>query len=146
MTIKPRTARALRDARTRLRDAAAAAHSTAAAVRDRSAQALEDEHESLEAALDAASDALAEARTIHELDRVADHTSAYRLSVADAMERHADASAATETTAGQLRERTRQLRTAERLVDRIERHRARRESIAEQRRTDDLTARRRPCE
>ena len=144
MTIKPRAARALRDARTRLRDAAAAAHSTAAAESDRSARAVEGEHETLETALDAATTALADARTIHELDRVADHTSAYRLSLADAMQRHADAAAVTETTAGQLRERTRQLRTAERLVDRIEEHRARRESRAEQRSTDDLTARRRP--
>lgn len=146
MTIKPRVVRALKDARTRLRDVAAAAHSTASAERDRSARALEGEHESLNAALDAATDALAAARTIHELDRVAAVTSADRLSVAEAMQRHADATAATETAAGRLRERTRQLRTAERLVDLVEQRRARRESRNEQRRTDDLTARRRPCE
>lgn len=144
MTIKPRVVRALRDARTRLRDVAAAAHSTATAESDRSARALEGEHETLQAALDAATDALATARTIHDLDRVADHTSEYRMSLGEAMQRHADAAAATETAASRLRERTRQLRTAERLVDRVERHRARRESRAEQRRTDDLTARRRP--
>jgi flagellar biosynthesis chaperone FliJ len=146
MTIKPRVARALKDARTRLRDAAAAAHSTASAESDRSARAVESEHGTLEAALDVANDALAAATTVHELDRVADHTSAYRLSLADAMQRHADAAAATELTAGQLRERTRQLKTAERLVERIEEHRAVRESRDEQRRSDDLTARRRPCE
>lgn len=144
MTIKPRVVRALKDARTRLRDAAAAAHSTATAESDRQARALADEHESLEAALDDATGALAEARTVHELDRVADHTSAYRLSLAEAMQRHADAAAVTETTADKLRERTRQLRTAERLVDMVERHRTQREARAEQRSTDDLNARRRP--
>lgn len=145
MTIKPRVVRALKDARARLRDVAAAEHSTASAQADSAARALEDEHESLQSALDAASDALAGARTVHELDRVAAHTSEFRLSVAEAMQRHADAAAVTETTAGRLRERTRQLRTAERLVDRVERYRAKRESRAEQHRTDDLTGRRRPC-
>jgi flagellar biosynthesis chaperone FliJ len=145
-TIKPRVVRALKDARTRLRDVAAAAHSNATAESDRSARALEDEHDTLETALDAATTALAEARTIHALDNVAAHTSEYRLSLADAMQRHADASAVTETAADRLRERTRQLRTAERLVDRVERHRAKREARSEQIRIDDLNGRRRPCE
>ena len=78
MTIKPRVVRALKDARTRLRDVAAAAHSTASAESERQARALEDEHETLQAALDDATDALAEASTVHELGRVADHTSAVR--------------------------------------------------------------------
>jgi flagellar biosynthesis chaperone FliJ len=145
MTIKPRVARALMDARTRVRDAAAAAHSTASAESERSARALEDQHETLETALDAATSALTDARTIHDLDIVAAHTSEYRLSLADAMQRHADATATAEFTADRLRERTRQLRTAERIVDRVEHHRARRESRAEQHRLDDLNHRRRPC-
>jgi flagellar biosynthesis chaperone FliJ len=145
MTIKPRTVRALKDARARLRDAAVAAHSTASAQSDRSARELEDTHESLQTALDTAADLLAGARSVHELDQVAETTGADRLLVDDAVQRHATAVTATETAAGQLRERTRQLRTAERLVDRVERHRARRESRAEQRRNDDLAARRRPC-
>jgi flagellar biosynthesis chaperone FliJ len=144
MTIKPRTVRALKDARTRLRDIAAAAHSTAAAHSDRSARELEDEHESLQAALDEATQELAAATTVHELDRVAATTGEYRLSVADAIERHAVATAATETAAGQLRERIRQLRTAERLLEIIEERRAHAESRADQRRTDDLNSRRRP--
>jgi flagellar biosynthesis chaperone FliJ len=144
MTIKPRTVRALKDARTRLRDIAAAAHSTAAAHSNRSARELEDESESLEAALDEATQELAAATTVHELDRVAATTGEYRLSVADAIERHAVAAAATETAAGQLRERIRQLRTAERLLEIIEERRAHAESRADQRRTDDLNSRRRP--
>jgi len=145
MTIKPRAARALKAARTRLRDVAAAAHSTASAHSDRSARELEGEHESLQAALDAASEMLASARSVHELDRVAETTGANRLLVEDALQRHATAIAATETAAGQLRDRTRQLRTAERVVDQVEQRRARRESRAEQHRVDDLAARRRPC-
>lgn len=143
MTIKPRVVRALKDARTRLRDVAAAAHSNASAESDRSARALEGEHESLQAALDAASDELAAAGSVHELDRVAATTSEYRLSVADAMERHAVATAATQTAADRLRERTRQLRSAERLVEIVEDHRAKRDARAEQYGADDMAARRR---
>ncbi|HEY0481166.1 MAG TPA: hypothetical protein VGD37_26805 [Kofleriaceae bacterium] len=145
MTIKPRVVRALKDARTRLRDAAAAAHSTASVQSDRSARELEGEHGELEAALDAATHTLATARTVHDLDRVAAATGEYRMSLAEAMQRHTDAAAATQTAAERLRERTRQLRTAERLVERVDRERARRESRADQRRADDMTARRRPC-
>lgn len=143
MTIKPRVVRALKDARTRLRDAAAAAHSTTSAARDRSARELADEHASLEAALDDAAAQLAAATTVHELDQVAESTGVVRMALAEASERHAIAVAASETTADRLRERTRQLRTAERLVDLVEDHRARREARAEQYGADDLAARRR---
>lgn len=144
MTIKPRVARALKDARTRLRDVAAAAHSTASAQSDRSARQLEAEQQTLESALDEAASALATATSVLELDRVADTTGAYRLSLADAMQRHADLAAVTQTTADRLRERTRQLKTAERVVELVEERRARSESRAEQRRTDDMASRRRP--
>lgn len=143
MKLKPRVVRALKEARTRLRDAAAAAHSTTSAARDRSARSLQDHHDSLEAALDEAAGALAAARTVQELDRVADATGGYRLSVADATERHAVATAASEATANRLRERTRQLRTAERLVEIVEDHRAKRDAHAEQYSADDMAARRR---
>jgi hypothetical protein len=143
MTIKPRVVRALRDARTRLRDAAAAEHSTTAAARDRSARALQDEHAALETALDDAAGALADARTVHEIDRVAESTGAYRIAVADATDRHCAAIAATELTSDRLRARTRQLRTAERLVDLVEDHRTRRDAQAEQRSADDMAAARR---
>jgi flagellar biosynthesis chaperone FliJ len=143
MTIKPRVVRALKDARTRLRDAAAAAHSNASAQLDRSARELAEEHGALEAALDEAAGQLAEARHVHELDRVAESTGVYRLSVADATERHAQARAETDTTADRLRERTRQLRTAEKLVDIVEERRAKHEARAEQRGADDLASRRR---
>lgn len=143
MTMKIRVVRALKDVRARLRDAAAAAHSTAAGHRDRAAQELRDEHESLQAALDQAADSLAAARTVHELDQVADDTLVYRLSVDDAAKRHQAAEAMTALTADELRARTRQLRTAERLFDQVEHRRARRESRAERRRVEDMTSRRR---
>jgi flagellar biosynthesis chaperone FliJ len=143
MTIKIRVIRALKDVRTRLRDVAAAAHSTAAAIRDRSAQELRDEHGSLQAALDEAAHTLAAARTVHELDRVAAATGVYRLALADATERHSEAITASETTADRLRERTRQLRTAERLVEQAQDRRSKREARAEQRGADDMAARRR---
>ena len=143
MTIRIRVVRALKDARTRLRDVAAAAHSTAAAIRDRSARELRDEHDSLQAALDQAAGSLAAARTVHDLDRVAESTGVYRLTLADAAERHAVATTASETTADRLRERTRQLRTAERLVEQVEDRRSKREARAEQRGADDMAARRR---
>jgi len=143
MTIKIRVVRTLKEVRTRLRDVAAAAHSNAAVVRDRSAQELQAEHDQLETALDQAADSLAAASSVHELDRVAEMTDVHRMSVADAAKRHEVALAESETTAGQLRERTRQLRSAERLVERADHRRARRESRAEQRRNDDMSVRRR---
>lgn len=143
MTIKIRVVRSLKEVRTRLRDVAAAAHSNAAAARDRSAQDLADEHASLESALDEAAETMAAARNVHELDQISENTGVYRLSVAAAAERHQRAVADSQTTADHLRERTRQLRTAERLVDMAHARRAKRESRAEQRRTDDLAGRRR---
>lgn len=143
MTIKPRVIRALKDARTRLRDVAAAAHSTTAAVRDQRARELADEHDALESALDQATHTLSAARTVDAVARVAESTGAYRLAVADATQRHAAAVVASDATATKLRERTRQLRTAERLVELADDNRARREATAEQRGADDLAARRR---
>jgi flagellar biosynthesis chaperone FliJ len=143
MTIKIRVVRALKEVRTRLRDVAAAAHSNAAGIRDRSAAELQAEHDQLESALDGAAEELAAARTVHELDRVAELTDEYRMSLADAAKRHEVALAASQGTADRLRERARQLRAAERLVERGEHRQERRESRAEQRRTDDMASRRR---
>ena len=143
MTIKMRTIRALKNARARLRDVAAAEHSMASVIRDRSAQALQDEHASLATTLDDAAELLAAARTVHDLDRVAEGTVVSRLSVADAAERHQAALTASMSTADRLRERTRQLRTAERLTEIVEHRRAKRESRSERHRLDDMVARRR---
>jgi hypothetical protein len=135
--------RALKDARTRLRDVAAAAHSVTSAERDRSARELQDERALLEGALDSAAGSLAIARSVYEIDLIAEGTGVHHFAVADATERHAEATAASATTADQLRARTRQLRTAERLVDLVEERRAQHEAKAEQRGSDDMAARRR---
>ena len=140
MTIKPRVVRALRDARTRMRDVAAAAHSTTTAARAHSAQQLADHQHALEAALDGATPTLAAARHIYELDRVAEDTGVYRLAVVDAGSAHHQAVVANDVTGDKLRERTRQLRTAERLVEMVDDVRAKREATAEQRSCDDLAS------
>lgn len=140
MTIKPRVVRALRDARTRMRDVAAAEHSVTTATRDARARELEQEHASLAAALDSAADELSACRTVHEIDRVAETTGVHRFAVADATQRHTAAIAANDASADRLRERTRQLRTAERLVDMVEDFRSKREATAEQRSSDDMAS------
>jgi len=139
VTIKPRAARALRDARLRLRDAAAAAHAAAVADHDR----RERELHTLDTVLDDAADALADARSVDELDRVAENTGVHRLYVAEAAARRDAAAVASRDSAVDLRATAQKLRTAERLVDRAEHHASKRENVLEQRATDDLAARRR---
>jgi len=143
MTIRPRAVRALRDARTRLRDAAAASHAQAAAVREGAHLQLVREHEALEQYLDDAAGELSAARTVHDLDRVAESTGVYRLVIADAAARHDEAHAAAELAADKLRDRARALRRAEKLEEHVAEHRARSEAKAEQRATDDLISARR---
>ena len=128
MTINPRAVRVLRDARTRLREAAAAEHSIAASDRDAAAERLSNEHDSLEATLDDAGAQLADARTVHDLDQVAAIVVSHRDAITVASKTHADASTVADQTAGRLRERARQLKTAERLVDMSDRMRADREA------------------
>jgi flagellar export protein FliJ len=140
MTIRPRVVRALRDARERLRDVAAATHATATTAAERSEAELADSCDRLEVFLDDASQALASARNVHDLGHVADVSGAYRLEILDARARHDDATAASERTATALRERTRQLRSAERLVDRVQDHHTKRELRTEQRDNDDLAS------
>jgi hypothetical protein len=143
MTIRPRAVRALRDARERLRDVAAAAHAQTSAVRDLTRNTLADEERRLAEHVDGAPIMLSAARTVHELDRVAETTGVHQIAIADASTRHAEAIALTELSAGKLRERTRQLKSAERLVEILDNGRARIEARTEQRANDDLAARRR---
>jgi flagellar biosynthesis chaperone FliJ len=135
--------RALRDARERLRDAAAATHSNATAACDESRAELEASHDRLEAFLDDAADELASVRNVHDIDLLHAITGSHRLAVADAASRHAQAIAITEVTAGDLRTRARQLRTAEKLVELVGSQRDSREARAEQRASDDMSSRRR---
>jgi flagellar biosynthesis chaperone FliJ len=143
MTIRPRAVRALRDARERLRDAAAATHAQSTAARELSAADLAVEERRLSEHMDEAPTLLSTARTVHELDRVAETTGVYRIAIADASTRLQSATALTDQTAGKLRERTRQLRSAERLVEIVDDSRAKLEARNEQRANDDLASRRR---
>jgi flagellar biosynthesis chaperone FliJ len=142
MTIRPRAVRALRDVRERLRDAAAATHASASAIRDASQLALVDEEHQLERHVGEAAQVLGGARTVYDLDRYAESTGVYRIAIAEATTKRDQASAASEATASKLRDSTRKLRSAEKLVEIVETHRDRRASAAEQRANDDLTARR----
>lgn len=142
MTIRPRAVRALRDARARLRDVAAASHAVACATSERTRTDLEEEEDRLQEFLDDAAEALITVRTVHDLDEIDEITGVYQLAVADASSRHATAAATTESTAEALRHRARQLRQAERLVDRVDGEHASREARIEQRNHDDLSSRR----
>lgn len=143
MTLRPRAVRALRDVRTRLRDAAAASHAVASAARDHSQHALVRERDRLEEFLDDAADVLAAAESVHDLLSVGDITGELELQITDAQVRHAEAATAAANAADRLRDRASALRRAEKLVERVDRERAHRESKSEQRLNDDLAGRRR---
>jgi len=142
VTIRPRAVRALRDARTRLRDVAAAGAAVAATARDNSHLALVRRQESLEDFLDEATDVLAAATNVYDLSQLEDITGAFKLEIADASAIHDEACVAATTAADQLRDSARQLRRAEKLVERADHDRARVEARGEQRLNDDLSGRR----
>lgn len=141
MTIRPRAVRALRDARVRLRDAAAATHAVATTARESSHLALVREQDALEDYLDEVTDLLAAVTNVHDLSSVGDITGVYKLEIADAASRYDQATAAAETSAEQLRDKARLLRRAEKLVERVTQDRAKSEAKVEQRMNDDMTTR-----
>lgn len=143
MTIKPAMARALRDARLRMRDVAAADHAIAAERREQAAASLAAEHDALATFVENAAERLARASSINDLDRVSILVGAHRDDIASAATRHAETIALAELTTGALRDRTRQLKTAERIVDDVQRARDDREARGEQRSSDDMSARQR---
>jgi flagellar export protein FliJ len=142
VTIRPRAVRALRDARVRLRDVAAASLATATAAKDHSHLTLVREQDRLEDFLDEATGVLASATNVHELSRVAEHTGVYKLDIVEAENGLAAASAAASTAADHLRDRARLLRRAEKLVERVVEHHAKVEAKAEQKANDDMSTRR----
>lgn len=143
MTIRPRAARSVRDLRTRLRDIAAASHANTVAARDLSRLALEDERRELEDHLDTAQHTLAKAQSIYDLEMVHEDTGVHRIAIADASKKLDEDTKQTVISEAALRERARQLRAAEKLVERLEKGIATRESANEQRANDDISARRR---
>lgn len=143
MTIRPRAARSVRDLRTRLRDIAAASHANTVAARDVSRLALAEQQQELARHLDGAHVALANAQSIYDLQMVDEDTGVHRIAIADAAKKLDEDTKQTQISEAALRERARQLRAAEKLVERLEKGLATRESANEQRANDDISARRR---
>ncbi len=143
MTIRPRAARNIRELRSRLRDLAAASHAERVAARDRQRDVVTEHEEQLRAHLDDAQHALAGATSVHALELVHEDTGVHRFAIAEASARLADATKETAISEAALRERARQLRSAERLVENLERGISQREAAAEQRAHDDMSTRRR---
>lgn len=141
MAINTRAAKMLREARTRMRDVAAAEHAVAQSGQHDAAKRLETEHQSLADTIDGAGAQLANARNVHDLDQVAMMINAHKYAIDAAVKTHDDAKAAAELTAGKLRERARQLATAERIVEIAVKTRSDSEARHEQRTTDDIGGR-----
>ncbi len=143
MTIRPRAARNVRDLRTRLRDIAAASHASTVAAQQRSQQALDEERRALDEHLDTAQHELAGARSVYDIETFEEDTGVHRLAIADAAQRFEQDTTQTKISEAALRERARQLRSSEKLVERLEQGVAVRDAAIEQRANDDISARRR---
>jgi flagellar biosynthesis chaperone FliJ len=143
MTIRPRAARNVRDLRTRLRDIAAASHASTVAAQQRSQQALDAERRALDEHLDTAQHELLDARSVYDIETFDEDTGVHRIAIADAAKQFADDTTQTRISEAALRERARQLRSAEKLVERLEHGVSVREAANEQRANDDISARRR---
>ena len=142
MSIQPRTVRALRDARRRLRDAAAADHGVASSAHARANADAADADAAVDAGLSGAIGALAAARSVADLDRVHAHLDDDRAAAADAHALVRIAASAADDAAQRLVARERQLRSVEKLIERMDGERARSEAKADQRMTDDHASRR----
>jgi flagellar export protein FliJ len=138
MTINSRAARALRDARTRLRDIAAADHANQSAARDRAADRVAAEREIFASQITRAANDLGGARSIYQLSLVADLLDEQSGVIASVSRAQAEAQTSADAAAAKLRDRTRQLRTAEKLVEIAKTERDTHDAKAEQRSSDDL--------
>lgn len=138
MAINSRMARSVRDVRAKLRDLAAAEHSLATSRTASAAAQVDDEHARLEDTLDEAEGQLASATNVYQLDDVHGVVASQREAIVAAIATHTAATEVSELSAARLRARTRQLKTAEKVVELVHHQRARRESKVDQRRNDDL--------
>jgi len=138
MAINSRIARSVRDMRAKLRDLAAAEHSIAASRTALAAAHVDDEHARLVDTIDEAEDQLASATNIYQLDDIHGVVASQREAIVAAVATHTAATEVAELSAARLRARTRQLKTAEKVVELVQHQRARRESKIDQRRNDDL--------
>jgi flagellar biosynthesis chaperone FliJ len=143
MTINSRVARSLRELRGRLRDLAAAEHGDAQSKAAAAASHVADQEAQLEDTLDEAEDVLATATTVHTLDHVGNLVGSHRAAITDAVAMHSAATQISDLAHARLRARIRQLKTAERVVELIDRDRTTLEKRTEQRGHDDLNSSRR---
>lgn len=139
MTVSRRTIRALREARQRLRDVAAAEHGVTTQAREDAERQLDGARTELQAFLDEAAAVISEIRSVHDLEGIADIVTAHQADIDAAAQHHAQKVAETEASAARLRERTRQLKTAEKLVEVANKQHADHEARTEQRGSDDLS-------
>jgi len=143
MTINPRVARSLRELRSRLRDLAAAEHGDAQSKATAAATHVANRQSELEDTLDEAEDVLASATTVHTLHDIDNLVGSHRAAITDAVALHSTATQISDLAHARLRARIRQLKTAERVVELIDRERTTHEKRTEQRGHDDLSSSRR---
>jgi hypothetical protein len=137
MTVNRRMVRSLRDVRLCLRELALAEHAAVSDSEMRAEEILAAANHDLEGTLAGAPAAMSAASSIAELDRISQMVAAHHVCLDEASGGYAAAVALTEAAYAVLRDRTRQARSAERLVERFDRESARRESAQEQRSHDD---------
>lgn len=143
MTIRPRAVRSLRDARERLRDIAAARQTQTQIACERAKHELAAHTDHRDDFLDEAPTLLEAARSVDDLMNVAEATGEFELAIVDAEKVCARESDANLHASLQLGERTRALRTVEKIADRMDRDRLTAESRREQQHSDELAGRRR---
>jgi flagellar biosynthesis chaperone FliJ len=142
MTKLARNARVLREVRTRMRDIAAASHAVATAQHDTTQKSLATAENQLESYLDNAHLSLAAARNVNDFDFVSYHVDGHKQTITDAAAEHTSSTTRMTQSHVALVASTRQLKTAEKLVERIDIEAAKTEQRNEQRAQDDLTRRR----
>jgi len=143
MTIRPRAVRSLRDARERLRDIAAARQAETQLACERAQHELAAQTSHRDEFLAEAPTMLEAARSVQDLMNVAEATGEFEIAIVDAEKVCARESDANLRASVQLGERTRALRTVEKLADRMERERLTSEARLEQQQSDELAGRRR---
>lgn len=139
MTHKRKALSRLRDARGRLRDLEAARAAVAAARLDEKERSLRAADHDLVTALVEACDRLASARAVGDLEAAHEGVDHARGGVLAARKQVAVAAEARRAAAAQLSKRERELRTTERVLDRVTTAERREGDRREQRMLDDLT-------
>jgi hypothetical protein len=130
----------LSEARRRLRDVAAGTHARADAVHLEAQRAHDDAAQALESELDGALDRLGATRSVDGLIRFVEEIGSARLRVEDHGREAAQLGAAAEESRQALRGRARELKLAERLLERQRAVMARAEQRREQHLTDERAA------